>query len=45
LNTEEAAELIELEGILEDIKPKVEEEDKRRWIADTTGNFTVSSCY
>jgi hypothetical protein len=45
LSNTEAAELLELEGVLQGIKPNLQQSDRRRWIAESSGNFSVQSCY
>jgi hypothetical protein len=45
LSSTETEALTELEGVLEGIRPLTDVEDNRRWIADSSGIFTVNSCY
>jgi hypothetical protein len=45
LSNIDTTELSDLDGVLQGIKPNINEEDKRRWIADPSGNFSVHSCY
>ncbi|GAU28878.1 hypothetical protein TSUD_293300 [Trifolium subterraneum] len=45
LSNIDMTELSDLEGVLQGIKPNINEEDKCRWIADPSGNFSVHSCY
>ncbi|MCI01099.1 putative ribonuclease H protein, partial [Trifolium medium] len=45
LSNSEADKLVDVEEILEGVRPNSDEEDKRRWIADSSDIFAVQSYY
>ncbi|MCH90209.1 hypothetical protein A2U01_0011120 [Trifolium medium] len=45
LSNTEATELSELEGVLQGIKPNLNEDGRPRWIAKSLDNFSVKPCY